>query len=136
MQGLCLFAPQTSENAVQAKFTQEARRAPVQTDQTMNRMARSLVPIMLKSGRNLRDEESLRVYREDETHPATALPSARKLKRPFDGRGGELHPACEGALTDLYGHAYHLRTPFLLRFHSTPAQPEAPASNMYSVLPK
>jgi hypothetical protein len=62
-----------------------------------------------------------------------------QLKRPFDGRGGVLHPARDGALTDLYGHAYHLRTPFLLRFLSRYAgfaNYARPASDMYSLLPK
>src|SRR5215217_3186162 len=54
------------------------------------------------------DEESFRVYREEEADAATGLPLSRDLQRLLERGGSDLHPAREVTLTDLDGHAYHL----------------------------
>src|SRR5215203_6953835 len=61
------------------------------------------------------DEESLRVYREDEAHPTARFPCPCDLQRPLDGRGGDPHPARKGSLTNLDAHTYHVRIPPLPR---------------------
>src|SRR5919202_1923826 len=45
-----------------------------------------LLPVGTSGGK-----ENLRVYREDETHPAAGLPCTRYLERPLDGGGGDPH---------------------------------------------
>src|SRR5215213_10089519 len=60
------------------------------------------------------DEESLRVYREEEAYPASRLPFSCQLQRQLDGGGGDPHPAREDTLANLDAHAYHLGAPLLL----------------------
>src|SRR5215203_1070946 len=59
------------------------------------------------------DEESLRVYREEEAYPAPRLPFTCDLQRKLDGGGGDPHSAREDTLANLYAHTYHLRAPVL-----------------------
>jgi hypothetical protein len=54
------------------------------------------------------DEESFGVYREDKMHPATGFPFFRHLERLLDGRGGDLLPLRESALTNLSGYPDHV----------------------------
>src|SRR5687768_7962880 len=63
----------------------------------------------------LGNEKRLRVYGEKEAYPAARLSVSRHLQRPLDAGGPDLHPAREGAIADLDGHAYHLRASPLLR---------------------
>jgi hypothetical protein len=60
------------------------------------------------------DEESFGVYWEEEAHPATGFPFSRHLERLLDGRGGDLLPLRESALTDLSGYPDHLCPPLLM----------------------
>jgi hypothetical protein len=59
------------------------------------------------------DKESLWVYREQEAHLEARSPCCCDLQRSFDGGGGDLHPARNGALTHLDAHAYHPGHSFL-----------------------
>src|SRR5215217_7383440 len=65
----------------------------------------------LLSAGNFGDEESLRLYREDEAYPAARFPSTCDVERTLDGRGGDTPLMCEDALADLDGNVYHLCTP-------------------------
>src|SRR5215203_4710193 len=68
----------------------------------------SLSPVVVSE-----DKERLRVYQENEAHPAAGFSSTCDLECALDGGSGDPRPVREGSLTHLHGHAYHLRAPHL-----------------------